>query len=187
VNLPAILMAGRGSSYFRLLTKAEQGQLTKMFLLGAGLSDGQSELTFSKDPKQEVARGLLLNSTVAESRAGGTLLLGLGLELQHGGVLAPEAALTDLSNTAPSFVDLTEFEKFLGDLRKAAGISLTISDGGKWKAKQIITQGTANRMVEEARLHRPVQPPFAEALLLLVNMLALPQADRDQLLRVDTV
>ncbi|WP_164155279.1 hypothetical protein [Sandarakinorhabdus rubra] len=182
---PTILMAGRGSSYFRLLTKPDQQHLTRMLMLGAGLKGNPPELIFSVNPKQEVARGLLHDAPSSASNVEAFLPLGLGLELQYGGNLTAEAELAQVTGKKPSAIDMADFQEFLDALKVATGINLTISQGGSLKAKDSIARGTIKEMVREAELTRPVKPPFVEALHLLVDMLAHPKDQRDQFLRVD--
>jgi hypothetical protein len=182
---PTILMAGRGSSYFRLLTKPEQRQLTKLLLSGADVDGEAPEMIFSVNPKQEVARGLLHDALPSASKADGFLPLGIGVELQNGGDLASDADLLQIAGKRPSAVKMADFDTFLGALKTATGINLTISQGGILKAKDTISRGTIKELGNEARLTRPVKPPFIEALHLLVDMLAHPKEQRDQFLRVE--
>jgi hypothetical protein len=185
VSHPTILMAGRGSSYFRLLTKPDQQHLTKLLLSGAGVDGEAPDMIFSVDPKQEVARGLLHDALPSASKADGFLPLGIGVELQTGGDLGPDADLLQIAGKRPSAVKMGDFDTFLGALRAATGINLTISQGGTLRAKDTIARGAIKEMVNEAQLTRPVTPPFIEALHLLVDMLAHPKEQRDQFLRVE--
>jgi hypothetical protein len=184
---PTILMAGRGSSYFRLLTTPEQQHLTRMFMLGASLPGNPLEMIFSVNPKQEVARGLLHDAVVGASEPDAFLPLGLGIELQHGGDLGADVDIIKLAGNKPNAVDMNDFQLFLDDLEKATGIRLTISQGGSLKAKNSIMQSATREMVRQSELTRPVKPPFIEALLMLVEMLAHPKEERDRFLRVDLV
>lgn len=182
---PTILMAGRGSSYFRLLTTPDQQNLTRMLMLGAGLDGDPPEMIFSVNPKQEVARGLLHEASSSAINLETSLPLGLGLELQHGGKLDADADLGQVAGRKPSAIDMADFQAFLKALKVSTGIDLTISQGGSLKAKDSIARGTIKEMVKEAELTRPVKPPFIEALHLLIDMLAHPKDQRDQYLRVD--
>lgn len=198
-----IALGGRGSSIFRqFVTDADTSDLaavSKMIgMASAGLTaPDRVEPRFSEMPKEEVARGLLLEDPAAQAGDECIHYEPLGLTVTAVTADGPTnyGPTHDIrvisSNSDIQEVELQELHGFLENLGAATGLRIDLA--GK-KAEGIIQMRTRNHLKEQAaRLPaagdvdvdtQDVEAPFITALRNLVEVMCAPAQTRDAMLSV---
>lgn len=193
-----IALGGRGSTFFRTLDDGgADSQLARVCSI-AEVAVGQRTDAilflprFSTLPKEEVARGLLLDHKWAESSKGVSFTrpLGLGLQIDAKGkkrALGPGDPLKPLLDAdGVTDVDLTELETFLEALQLKAGLGIKLSSDAAANIQRLTRQrlaGSLSKLSEEDRVEADLQalePPFVTALRLLIDVLSEGTAARRQ-------
>jgi hypothetical protein len=193
-----ITLGGRGSTIFRQLNVGDDtsalASIARIVAMGDDIlaPPEKIEPRFSSMPKEEVARGMLLDAD-AEGRLGEHLRyepVGLGMIIQaaEGQI---ELRPADDIRCAAGAADVKELsldglKQFLGNFAQSTGISISI-DG--LKAEQILELRTRNhlktQLAKTAAIDEPVdtqdvEAPFITALRNLIEVLSLPVDERDQ-------
>jgi hypothetical protein len=198
-----IALAGRGSTFFRqFVNDRDTGELQAVTkIIGMGSHDldppDNIEPRFSEMPKEEVARGLLLDNTTAHAGDEGVSFQPLGLTVStatdgESFVHGPNSDITVISRTSEiKEVELGEVHRFLDNLASATGLRIELS--GK-KAENIIQMRTRSHLKEQAaRLSegnegagdtQDVEAPFISALRNLIEVLCAPVQRRDDMLTI---
>lgn len=204
----AIALGGRGSAFFRQLHRGgdEDSNLARLcgvLYAAAGYNPetARPTITFSKMPKHEVARGLLISEDQRNARpppplwkvapAGGSVSYtaeGVSAQLSQGEDLSKLLKADSVDS-----VELDEFKTFLKNLYHASGIHVDI-DSRNGQGAKLIKQKTATALREAARGLTPddlrrgdaqaFAPPFITALRLLIDILNQSVRERDKMIEV---
>lgn len=212
-----VAFGGRGSSLFRELDPHDDHRPTLAAICelalvptGIDLDDAVVAPVFSKGPKEEVARGLLLHAPDPVASAAAprkarkseqidrTLPIGLAVTVnpmsgEAQTQIAATAEITTLLGARQvTKVDLEAMNVFLKGLRKQTGLTIDLSSGAD---RTIAQQTRAELNTALAKLApedrdpddgdaQALEPPFVSALRLLVDMMSESTADRRKLITV---
>ena len=212
VSDPAFAVCGRGGGIFKMMhgarraANAETAVTKALAVFGRSLGIDSCErprFSSSDAPKLEVVRGMLdLRDTHAESELQAEAIGGLsnfmpaGLTIRHGGVQI-DADTQLKGENLPSkvqSVDMAQFEEFLEALEACTGVAIDIQPESSESAHRRIAAEVTDRMKKmrdefdkaprNQRDRVGIEPPFVIALRKLVDMMALPGDDRENLLKV---
>lgn len=198
----SVAFGGLGSSFYRLLHTGPEptplANLSKVAASAAGTNPATARFQprFSRGPKEEVARGLLLNRPPAARGRGVSLVRPNGLDVdvpKMGGSLTVrwDDNVNDLLQfTEAASVSIDQLLLFLRQLRAQTGLDVLLTRDGEsaiaLKTRQFLSQELKGLTVEE-RLEadlQTVEAPFVTALRLLVGMLAERESVRHNLVSV---
>lgn len=191
----SIAFGGLGSSFYRLLDEGpDPSQLARLCKVAAAAAGTNPDSTrfkplFSSGPKEEVARGLLLDRRPSASGDGVSLVRPNGLDVDVPSMgqrvtVRWDANVNDLLKaTSAANVSLDQLILFLKQMRAHTGVDVTLTKDGAsaiaLRTRQCLSEELKDLSVEdrmEADL-QTVEAPFVTALRLLVEMLSgRPQA-----------
>ncbi len=209
-----VALGGRGSQIFKrfnLATGERKSRLARVLgvlPVSAGLDVEKylPRINMSKDPKSEVAAGMLGDSS-ALALAGAKpdfhyAPIGETIKVRRNGVaetLEPEGEIaTLLGAEIDGRPPLAALDEFLSVLGNAAGLTFTLTDQGRRR----IADETANklretlRQIKDAEDKRKTQrstakfepvsmePPFITALKSMVALASQPKAERDTFMEI---
>ena len=198
-----IALGGRGSTIFRQLAADGDASDLEAVTKIIGLSSTElspperMEPRFSELPKEEVARGLLLEDPSATAGSSGVTYqpLGLAVSLREDGEAVTRPHSSDLgvisSKSEIREIDLEQLHDFLGNLAAATGLKIELRGQ---KAEGAIQMRTRSHLKEQAaRLSadadlgndtQDIEAPFITALRFLVEVMCAPVASRNEALTV---
>lgn len=200
-----VAFGGRGSALFRQYADGEKydtelSQIVRLAIAAATGKDPKNSRTdtqFSKQPKHEVARGLLIGPQ--DSSTPDSTIAPLGEAVTYtdrDGKSVTVAAEDDIHAllNAKSVKDpeLAEFKQFLIGLKKLTGISIDL-DARNGEALRIIKQRVSAKLRTAVKDLSPdddaediqlIEPPFITALRELIDLMNLPVGERDACLVV---
>ena len=198
-----VALGGRGSTIFRRFVSdgdtSDLQDVTK--IIGMAREDLASprsiEPRFSKLPKEEVARGLLLEADASSPNHAGAVFepAGLGFQAEGTGAQITFAPTDDIS-TLPyganiKDIDLGELKTFLSNLNAACGLLVDINDQPAESSIQLRTRSHLNTQMsklppEDRDLHegQDLEAPFITSLRFLIETMSQNVSDRDNELRV---
>jgi hypothetical protein len=206
----SVALGGRGSTIFRQFDapEGERSHLAGLCRLAAiaGGATGDVNIRpplFSESPKEEVARGLLIDRAGADEAPGPPdrrLPLGLAVTVTGKGkewTLAANAGVEALlQSDGISNIAVAEFETFIKRLRDEAGLAIDIDSKGAAHTIRNIVRGDLGSALVDAHLaskhsewkqdadSQVIEPPFITALRSLVTMMSAPIGKRDATLGV---
>lgn len=205
----AFAVCGRGGGLFKRM-HGEGGRADKVTEVTRALSvftaacefedDTSVRFSASADPKLEVVRGVLGedNSINIDAQSmdglGSIMPLGLRLETKDAEFDRYAPLTAELFDEKIKTVDLDEFKAFLKALEDSLGLSINIDTGQKEGAEGEIISAVKKRIDEIGNDRKAakgkkkdsvgIEPPFLIALRRLVEIMAMPVAQRDGLLEV---
>ncbi len=197
-----VALGGRGSSFFRLLNvgidPTPLSRLCRVIAVAAGRDSASITFLpqFSKGPKEEVARGLLLERQRPPQGRQVSLLRPSGLDVDAtilgNRVTVPwNDSLDDiLQATEATDVDAGQLVGFLSQLRAQTGLGITLSPDAKGNIERLTRQQLAAELrglSAEDRAEadsQALEAPFVTALRLLVGQLSDEPGRRASLLSV---
>lgn len=206
LNTITVAFGGRGSGIFRQFDIGDRynTELTPLLRMVIAAADSEHDATqtradsqFSRQPKHEVARGMLITPRGDPRPDSVAAPLGEIVSFTNS---AGEAVTTNaeddvsilLGGRRVSDSDLTEFKAFLASLRKFTGLSIDIEAHGG-EGRRIIGQAVSDQLrslqdlsQEEDPDVQVVEPPFITELRALIRLMSLPVDTRDTTLTVKT-
>lgn len=200
---PAFALCGRGAGIFNRMhggqTPDRQSQVTlalQTFSRAAGLEPmPRPQLFISKQPKLEVAAGMMVAFDAIDARVGnGTpkssfTPAGLQVEFADGTSLdAAEPIGTALTARAARGSNLEALGDFLTALEELSGISVNLRHGsgqGAFNEISTVVRQKVDRQKNDQGEIRLAEPPFITALGALVSIMASPEEERTARLGVE--
>jgi hypothetical protein len=201
---PAFALCGRGAGLFRMMhgenrREDERTAVTRtlqVYDVAAGLTDRpRPEVRLTPMPKLEVVRGMLISDDMIDAavkdedhhvdpdQVSHLLPAGLSVTYRSGDPVGPDDPIGPQSaDRQPDKVDLAEFDLFLTELEKSAGLKVDLFASQRSGARRAI-ESTIIAELERARrdknANRAPEPPFVTALRALVGELAAPPDKRE--------
>ncbi len=194
---PAFALCGRGAGIFDRLhgkLKADQeSQVTnalRTFSKAAEIPTmPRPQIFLSKQPKLEVAAGMMVNFETINAKAGNGVPkstftpAGLALDLVDGGQLDPDTAIgTSLGAGSTRGSDLATLSAFLAAFDEFTGIEIDLRpSAGQGAFNEINTavRQKVDRQKDDSGALVLVEPPFITALGALVAIMAGPEEERN--------
>ena len=198
-----LAFAGRGSALLRYFDRGPTHDtplhhLGGLLAIAAGLEPTavRIDTLFSKKPKHEVSLGLLQNISLGRTTESRIAPLGEGLDVAVNGgraTLGPSEDVRRLLGASdPRELQLKELSAFLAALKKQTGIEIDLQANAGEAARQIqqvtaselrraLRDLTADDVAEDTQF---VEPLFITELRALVNLMNLPNGQRDRTMTV---
>ena len=196
----AFALCGRGAGLFKKMhagreadQESEATRALEVFAIAAGSSAGnRPQLFTTPDAKLEVVRGMISSKGDAFAEAANAerfYSAGLNVTFEQGEPLVPskKTARSDIPSKVRN-VDISELKEFLVALNSKTKIVIDLKDGSSQGAEKAIALAV-HKAIDEVRsskdINHELEPPFIMALRALIDIMALPAADRDRRLTME--
>jgi len=194
---PAFALCGRGAGIFRRMhedgpadAESPVTNALKTFSEAARTSKAtRPQLFISRQPKLEVAAGMMVNFDAIDARVGNGNPIStfapaaLSVEFSDGSRISPEEAVDAVQATGGTRgSDLASIIDFLETFEKLTGVAVNLKKGvgqGAFNEISTIVRQKVDAQRDEAGRLLLSEPPFITALSGLVSIMASPKAERD--------
>jgi hypothetical protein len=200
---PAFALCGRGAGIFTRMHGSNvadrESQVTlalQNFSRAACVgSTPRPQLFVSKQPKLEVAAGMMVDFDTIDARAGSAsakssyVPLGLEITFANGTTFKPDDAIGDpISAGGLRGLDLTMLQEFLTGLEELTGIAINLRPGvgqGAFNEISNVVRQEVDRQKDETGAIVLREPPFITALGALIGIMASPETERKKRIAVE--